>query len=329
MIILPKSTCFLMKASKINCFRSTQTMATHLRNCKVQKSGIVRRTRNIGIPSKYASGQCKVCKIKTIFLKSKPSAYCSKCLSHMGRGPPTLVKKTVLVPERCVCILCKTQIELNERRRHQTECKYAKPQVLVEKLDIDIDRDELNQTRSFSSSNSDMDGSHEGSPQKRGESSDENRPKKRYRPNKVKKPDPENDLIADEPIPFDGVYQCRLCHHRNPDRDSFHQHIKNHRHISTAYQCMECGECFVVKPSLIKHLMHFHNISDSDQYFLINDCFDRSAVNELAKVVKNPYLANNVKENQCKVCLEQFTNSEAHDKHFRIHGMAFLLKNSV
>lgn len=226
--------------------------------------------------------------------------------------------------DKCVCILCKVQIDFDERRRHQQECKYAKPQVVVEKFDLDANQ--LNQ--SFSSSNSEFD---DGSPQKhRGDSSDENRPRKRHKPSKPKKPaELENDLTAEEPILFTGTYQCRLCDYKSTERKGFHDHIKVHRHISTAYQCMECGECFVVKPSLVKHLLHFHNISNSERYFQDNDCFDRGAITELAKVVKAPYLANNVKVNQCKVCLEQFDNAEAHDKHFRIHGMAFLMKNSM
>ncbi|XP_066260575.1 zinc finger protein 532-like [Euwallacea similis] len=310
-------------------FRSVQTMATHQLNCKVHKGGVPKRVRTPGnfVPSKYISGLCKSCKNKIICLKSKPSSYCNKCLLQVGRmrGVGTVKKPSGNLPDKCVCILCKAQIDFNERRRHQIECKYAKPQVYVEKLDINPDSEVLN--RSLSSSDLD-----ENSPQKnRSDSSDENRPRKRHKPSsRPRKSELEEpDLTAEEAIPFDGTYQCRLCNYKELEREAFHKHVKTHRHISTAYQCMECGECFVVKPSLVKHLLHYHNISDAKEYFMVNDCFDKSAVNELAKIVKAPYLANNVKENQCKVCLDQFETAELHNKHFRIHGMAFLIKNSI
>nr|CAH7723455.1 unnamed protein product [Callosobruchus chinensis] len=95
---------------------------------------------------------------------------------------------------------------------------------------------------------------------------------------------------------------------------------------------MECGECFVVKPSLMKHLMHFHNISDCEAYVEANDCYDVDAVKELQETVRLGPLASKesdepLKENQCRVCREQFEDSVSLNKHFRIHGMAFLLKN--
>ncbi|XP_050293447.1 zinc finger protein 687-like isoform X2 [Anthonomus grandis grandis] len=162
------------------------------------------------------------------------------------------------------------------------------------------------------------------------DSSDDVRPRKRPRSSgKSKKSDLEEDLTADQPISFDGTYICRICEQKETDRGKFHQHIKTHRQVSTAYQCMECGECFVVRPSLVKHLLHYHNISDFDCYFDQNNCFDQSAVNELAKVMKAPFLANDVKENQCKVCMEQFEDKESLDRHFRVHGMAFLITKSL
>ncbi|KAL1490512.1 hypothetical protein ABEB36_013194 [Hypothenemus hampei] len=302
-------------------FRSVQTMGTHLQNCKVQKSGLPRRIRPADM-SKYITGNCKNCNNKIISLKLNATPLCNNCtIEPIPKKSPVVLKK-VPVPEKCVCILCKTQIDFNERRRHQLECKYAKPHVFVEKLNLD----EVNFNQSFSSSNSEFESSIDGSPHKN--LSDSERPKKKHKPNKLKKLE-EDDLTAEEPIQFDGTYQCRLCPFKQTERLKFHEHIKGHRHISTAYQCMECGECFVVKPSLIKHLLHYHNITDSDHYFNNNDCFDHGAINELAKVVKAPYMAVNVEENQCRVCMESFDTAQEHDTHFRIHGMAFLMKNSI
>lgn len=312
-------------------FRSVGTMATHLKNCKVQKTGVPRRVRpttttNPYMNSKYVSGECQLCKNRIIFLKTKPIDYCTKCSARPIHPPKKVPTKA---GERCTCILCKKQIDFAERRQHKRDCKYGRPQVFVERLDLEkVEARASYFNQSFSSSNSEE--SSEGSPQKhRNDLIDDSRPRKRHRPSKPKKPEMENDLTAEEPILFDGTYQCRLCDYKTTDRTPFHNHIKVHRHISTAYQCMECGECFVVKPSLVKHLLHFHNISNNDQYFTDNDCFDQTAVTELAKVVKAPYLANNVKENQCKVCMEQFDSSEKLDKHFRTHGMAFLMQKSI
>uniref|UniRef100_A0AAR5Q3V0 C2H2-type domain-containing protein n=1 Tax=Dendroctonus ponderosae TaxID=77166 RepID=A0AAR5Q3V0_DENPD len=321
-------------------FRSVQTMATHIGHCKGHKISAPKRARPInsgnGIAEKKLSGNgpanakfmsstCIACGNRTLYLKSMPSPYCSKCFSQPL--PVAYKKSSFTQPGKCVCILCKSQISVTERRRHQHECKYGKPQVFVEKLDIHKIVDIGNSTKKCSSSSgSDMD----GSPQKHpASSSDEIRPRKRHKFSSPKKPPVQNDLIADKPISFDGTYQCRLCEYKNTNRKVFHEHITTHRNISTAYQCMECGECFVVKPSLIKHLVHFHNILNDDKYFQQNDCFDKCAVTELAKVVKAPHLANNVKDNQCQVCMAQFNTEEEHNKHFRSHGMAFLMNKSI
>lgn len=140
----------------------------------------------------------------------------------------------------------------------------------------------------------------------------------------------EFDLTAEEPVQFDGTYRCKLCDYEDTNRDRFHGHIKEHRDISTAYQCMECAECFVVKPSLEKHLLHFHNIVDHESYLKENDCFDVDAVKELENVMKlAPGESKEpVKENQCRVCRQEFQDALSLNKHFRIHGMAFLLRNA-
>ncbi|KAF7282632.1 hypothetical protein GWI33_002230 [Rhynchophorus ferrugineus] len=288
-------------------FRSLTTLLAHIENCKFQK---------LAVTSKYISGQCIKCNSRMIIQRNQNNPLCNKCCKTTEK----IIKKPMY---RCSCVLCKQLIDFNDRRSHQKECKYGKPQVLVERLQIDM------LDKSFNSSTSDVEESTDGSTKNRRDSSDDNRPKKRQKPIKPKKSDSVNDLTADEPIFFDGTYSCRVCSYKDSKRELFHDHVKTHRQISTAYQCMECGECFVVKPSLMKHLTHYHNISNCEKYFKENDCFDEGAVKELAKVVKAPYLANNVKENQCRVCMKEFESRELHDKHFRIHGMAFLLTKSV
>lgn len=312
-------------------FRSIATMSTHIQNCKFLKYGSSKKSTSKSkepanpnrpfMTSKYISGECTYCRCRMIVLKGQNNPACGKCCPRSKK------------PEyRCTCILCKKQINMEERRRHQKECKYAKPQVVVEKLQLPVEILQKNQNHSshgFNSSTSDLDGSTDGSYKTRRDSSDDGKSRKRQKVTRPRKPEVENDLTADEPIIFDGTYTCIACSHQETDRTKFQEHVKSHRTISTAYQCMECGECFVVKPSLVKHLTHYHDVRDCDEYFTKNDCFDKGAVMELAKVVKAPYLANAVKENQCRVCLEQFQSKEMHDKHFRIHGMAFLMTKSL
>lgn len=90
----------------------------------------------------------------------------------------------------------------------------------------------------------------------------------------------------------------------------------------TSYQCMDCGECFIVRPSLIKHLIYYHEITDTEKYFSENSCFDEKAI------MKNrSRLEVKVDKNQCKVCMRRFSNSTDLDTHFRTHGMAFLMRS--
>ncbi|XP_045469636.1 zinc finger protein 532-like [Harmonia axyridis] len=138
------------------------------------------------------------------------------------------------------------------------------------------------------------------------------------------------DLQAEEAKPFDGTYYCKMCDFQESDRDKFHLHVMNHRYISTDYQCMECGECFVVKPTLIKHLKHFHKIEDTDSYLESNNCYDKNAVEELKEIMElSPGESREpIEKNQCRVCLQLFSDDQELKRHFRVHGMAFLMRNS-
>ncbi|KAJ8937436.1 hypothetical protein NQ314_011825 [Rhamnusium bicolor] len=229
---------------------------------------------------------------------------------------------------------------LAKHAMHMNVCKYGRPFVSVLKLNLE---DLVN--RSFSSNSSDLDSSssptkfervkrHISSDSSKTDDSVKRRRKRVGFPGSSKHrrndKEVELDLTAEEPMQFDGTYHCKLCDYKNTDRSEFHGHIKEHRDISTAYQCMECAECFVVKPSLIKHLLHFHNIFDHQTYLKENDCYDVDAVRELEDTMKlAPGESKEpVKENQCRVCRQEFEDSIALNKHFRIHGMAFLLRNT-
>lgn len=300
-------------------FRSTATYATHILRCSTKHN--YTDIKKTVYPSKYITKECETCYTKLICTVDNPIKICQKC--RISRQKSSHIT-------RYYCILCNKQISVDEKITHMKFCKYSKPQILISRLSLD---DVSNS--SFGSSGSESSSSPTKSYRKRlrNHDSEENKKKKKrtYIPNyRNKKPEVELDLTAEKPVRFDGTYHCKLCDYSNTERTDFHGHVKSHRDISTAYQCMECGECFVVKPSLIKHLLHFHNIADSETYLSENDCYDVEAMKELEDVMnlapgesKEP-----VKENQCRVCLKEFEDSLTLNTHFRIHGMAFLLKNS-
>lgn len=240
---------------------------------------------------RYVIKECTNCKERIICKDDKSIKGCTKCQSNQ------LVNKTL--EPKFMCILCNQTISASEKILHTKRCKYARTYVRIQRMDI---------TKYLV-------------PQlKRKRKKTLNLPAKRL----------EIDTQLAEPVKFSGIYACKTCNYKNVIRDEFHEHIRTHRDISTAYQCMECGECFVVKPSLVKHLKHFHNINDSEQYFEQNQCFDKEAVKELEEAMKlTPgEVKGPLKENQCRVCREEFENSTELNKHFRIHGMAFLMRNS-
>ncbi|KAL0279129.1 UNVERIFIED_CONTAM: hypothetical protein PYX00_000745 [Menopon gallinae] len=109
---------------------------------------------------------------------------------------------------------------------------------------------------------------------------------------------------------------CAVCKECYQTETEFREHIQVHRMDENNHQCMECGECFVVRPSLEKHLHAFHKIKDVHKYIEENKC---STPDKPEEAELEP-----LKENQCKVCRDQFDNPHDLNKHFRIHGMAFL-----
>ncbi|XP_063395108.1 zinc finger protein 532-like [Cydia fagiglandana] len=121
---------------------------------------------------------------------------------------------------------------------------------------------------------------------------------------------------------------CKKCGHEAQDKLQLEDHLKSHRDSNMAYQCMDCGQCFVVKPSFTTHLLVEHGISDVNEYILSKQCYNADAL------LKNNFTTDKVKEeeplreNQCQICRDQFDDPEDLEKHFRVHGMAFLMKNS-
>lgn len=109
---------------------------------------------------------------------------------------------------------------------------------------------------------------------------------------------------------------CAKCKYVADTKEKFQEHITVHRMDPNTYQCLECGLCFVVLPSLERHLRMNHGIKNVNEYTEENK----------ASLPKRIYEEETrcLKENQCSVCLETYDSKSTLEKHFRIHGMAFM-----
>ncbi|GFG30481.1 hypothetical protein Cfor_05291, partial [Coptotermes formosanus] len=138
---------------------------------------------------------------------------------------------------------------------------------------------------------------------------------------------------AQEVLASGHKYECSKCHYADSCVESFREHIKLHHTDQSAFQCMECGMCFVVKPSLEKHLFISHRIKDVEAYLQKNNCCINSGKGEETEDMSqrkggSPALEDfppDLVENQCRVCRKIFDSAFQLNKHFRTHGMAFLL----
>uniref|UniRef100_A0A023GFR9 Putative zinc finger protein n=1 Tax=Amblyomma triste TaxID=251400 RepID=A0A023GFR9_AMBTT len=107
-------------------------------------------------------------------------------------------------------------------------------------------------------------------------------------------------------------YVCAKCEFESNDSSVFRDHIKQHRppHKET-FQCPQCGLCYVVEPSLMKHLRGVHRV-------------DQTEIKENA-VAPDPNGAAD-SSHRCSVCLATFATERELKSHTRSHGMAFLKK---
>lgn len=346
-----------------NFFRSTATFATHLLRCP--KKELIEDRANI---KKIVVTVCMQCKYQIKLLENQILINCPKCgfkfqerfkkeekyscilctkkfskdglQNHLSSNDCKYKNPIVVLRDNIKEILAQNNsIEVNETdeesqsfegrvRSKENDFNKISTVIALENGDLSYLKKEstqkVNDDVIVSSSSDISPRSEDGSKRKRRRG--------HYSP-KFKRSlitEPEVELTVEEPEPFTGTYYCKLCNFTSENRNSFHKHIIIHRDVSTSYQCMECGECFVVKPSLTKHLLFFHQIYDIDTYFEENNCFDEDAITELQEIMRSTPGASKepVAENQCKVCLEQLEDETELKKHFRIHGMAFLVENT-
>ncbi|KAF5289226.1 hypothetical protein FQR65_LT00114 [Abscondita terminalis] len=309
-------------------FRSTATYATHMLRCS--KLGVRTQNQSFVKPSfvndnkpkrkqpLFVLGTCYTCKTQIKAQVPKVDNLPENCPNCAG---PLKNKNALFVTENdkvINCLLCQEMLDTHNLDAHFTKdsCKYFNPSIPLQRVEI--------KTPGF-----DVIPKLEINFKKKRRKPWTISPSKHKRLSVSCEPDPIINLDSNEPIEFDGTYYCKLCSFNVNVRNEFHEHIIQHRNVSTAYQCMECGECFVVKPSLEKHLVYYHQVSDIESYFNENDCYDKNAVKELEDVMHlAPGETKNVAENQCRVCLKQFNDPNELSKHFRTHGMAFIMRNS-
>ncbi|CAK9821093.1 Zinc finger protein 687 [Anthophora plagiata] len=122
----------------------------------------------------------------------------------------------------------------------------------------------------------------------------------------------------------EGNFRCKKCDQRCSDMADLREHIaSNHRIRGRYLVCLECGDNFVVVPSLQMHLKAFHGIEDPITYMTQNTSYAPDNVDQLETVGKS------IEANQCHVCMAVFEDKAAVDKHLRVHGMAFLNRKRI
>jgi zinc finger protein 592 len=130
----------------------------------------------------------------------------------------------------------------------------------------------------------------------------------------------------------DSIYNCAKCKFSSDDRQEFQKHITQHKITKDGIQCLECGMCFIVEPSLRKHLYMVHKIKDYKKY--VNELgvqIPLSSETELhidvvggSEVPEKFSLSPESNPLECKVCYLVFEEEARLKNHMRTHGMAFI-----
>nr|XP_033338062.1 uncharacterized protein LOC117227159 [Megalopta genalis] len=122
----------------------------------------------------------------------------------------------------------------------------------------------------------------------------------------------------------EGNFRCKKCGQRCTDMTHLREHIATVHRIRGRYLiCLECGDNFVVAPSLQMHLKAFHGIEDPIAYMARNTSYAPDSIDDLDVEGKA------IEANQCHVCMAVFEDKAAVDKHLRVHGMAFLNRKRI
>lgn len=143
--------------------------------------------------------------------------------------------------------------------------------------------------------------------------------------------DESKDIDEASPKKSQKQFVCAVCQWSTEIHDEFKFHVATHRDTDSTYQCMECGLSFKEKANLSEHLTKKHDVEDVDSYIAnTTSSVDREAIRAaLTSVIVGAAVSPESVEHVCKICKEKFANAADHDKHFRVHGMAFLKQNEM
>ncbi|KAL6268656.1 hypothetical protein P5V15_001788 [Pogonomyrmex californicus] len=153
--------------------------------------------------------------------------------------------------------------------------------------------------------------------------------KRRWTPKKhveIKETNAPTGLCIEQETAEDGEgnFICKKCDQRCTNMSDLREHIAtNHRLKGRYLICLECGENFVVAPSLQMHLKAFHGIEDPISYMSQNPSYAPDVDSD------SPTGGKTTVANQCHVCMAVFEDKAAVDKHLRVHGMAFLNRKRI
>lgn len=157
----------------------------------------------------------------------------------------------------------------------------------------------------------------------------------------------ELDAVEDEPIKRlkvdgDTEFTCAKCTFVCENRDEFLSHIPQHKTEDESHQCQECGMCFMVLPSLKRHLLIVHRIRDFMKYFQESGLnLDTPPAEDRNRPARPKFPINGnageAKDQEepskdpdtpgdceCKVCYKHFDSEKGLHNHMRVHGMAFI-----
>ncbi|KAG8230152.1 hypothetical protein J437_LFUL010403 [Ladona fulva] len=126
---------------------------------------------------------------------------------------------------------------------------------------------------------------------------------------------------------------CSKCTFKTKSRITYKKHLVSHR--PAFHECPECGLSFAAEPSLKKHLILHHGgacVNKKEEKVKENvskEILEKNAGEELrvGSAVEEFLGDANSDSFSCKVCRKSFDSGSDLQKHFRIHGMAFLLLN--
>lgn len=132
-------------------------------------------------------------------------------------------------------------------------------------------------------------------------------------------------------------YKCAKCLFTSEEKSAFVVHITEHKTPNT-FQCIECGLCFSVLPSLKKHLFMVHKIRDFETYMKDNQIenpaenvhSDDEIEREPERVAESETASSEEETRnplECKVCYKEFDSEKLLKSHMRVHGMAFIKKS--